>query len=70
MNPDPFLISPVLGNVLFGSGEYGFVFSIQSFSEMYAKKFKSIDPTKLVKVFWGDFYFDAEAKKFAKKVGK
>jgi hypothetical protein len=37
---------------------------------MYAKKFKSIDPTKLVKVFWGDFFFDNESKKFAKKVGK
>ena len=37
---------------------------------MYSDKFKSIDPTKLVKVFWGDYYFDAENKKFAKKTGK
>lgn len=70
IDPDPYLISPILGNVVFSSGEYGFVFSIQSFSELYARKFKSIDPTKLVKVFWGDFCFDSETKKFARKVGK
>jgi U5 small nuclear ribonucleoprotein component len=38
-DPERFKVSPLLGNVVFASGKYGFVFSLKSFSKKYTEKF-------------------------------
>lgn len=58
-------LSPELGNVFFGSGLHSWGFGLHNFAKMYTKKF-GIDENKLMKLFWGDNYFDTESKKITK----
>lgn len=62
-----YIVSPLLNNVLFGSGEYSFIFSLDSFSRIYSRQFKSVDPHKLKAVLWGDYFYDSQNRKFLKK---
>lgn len=62
-------ISPLLGNVCFGSTTYGFVFSIQSFAEMYSKSY-GVQKDALTKLLWGNYYYNPETRKFMNKPTK
>ena len=54
-------ISPVRGNIAFGSGKDAWAFTLQKFAKLYSTKLK-MEADKLVQRFWGDNYFDAAAK--------
>lgn len=56
-------VDPVLGNVIFASGYQGWAFSLDTFAQMYASKFKT-DAARLRTKLWGDWYFDAERSKW------
>merc|ERR1711935_990980 len=58
-------VSPENGTVGFGSGLHGWAFTLKQFAEMYATKFK-INLDKMMKHLWGDYFFDAENKKWVK----
>jgi len=54
-------ISPVKGNVAFGSGKDCWAFTLAKFAKLYSSKLK-IEADKLVTKFWGENYFDGPAK--------
>jgi len=58
-------VSPGSGTVGFGSGLHGWAFTLKQFAEMYASKFK-INLDKMMKHLWGDYFYDAKNKKWAK----
>lgn len=66
---DKLRISPLLGNVAFGSSEYGFVFSINSFVQKYAQ-FHQINGQMFRRVLWGDYYYNHQTRKFMSKPTK
>lgn len=57
------MVDPTKGNVAFGSGLMGWAFSLKKFSQIYALKF-GIDQQKMMEKLWGEWYFDAEGKKW------
>ena len=61
-------------NVLFASSKYHFMFSLESFSEIYFQELKGILPKRLgVKFLWGDVYFKRDQNRFIvkkKKLGR
>jgi len=57
-------ISPVLGNVIFSSAEYSFMFSLHSFALKYKATFPQIDTHAFASILWGDYYFNPETHKF------
>ncbi|KOB76948.1 Translation elongation factor 2 [Operophtera brumata] len=59
-------VDPSKGSVGFGSGLHGWAFTLKQFSEMYADKFK-IDLVKLMNRLWGENFFNAKTKKWAKQ---
>ncbi|CAI6345742.1 unnamed protein product [Macrosiphum euphorbiae] len=58
-------VDPSKGSVGFGSGLHGWAFTLKQFAEMYAEKFK-IDVVKLMNRLWGENFFNAKTKKWAK----
>merc|ERR1712223_605907 len=58
-------VDPSNGSVGFGSGLHGWAFTLKQFSEMYASKF-GVDVDKLMKKLWGENFFNAKTKKWAK----
>jgi elongation factor 2 len=58
-------VDPTNGSVGFGSGLHGWAFTLKQFSEMYAAKF-GVDTEKLMKKLWGENFFNAKTKKWAK----
>ena len=58
-------VDPTKGTVGFGSGLHGWAFTMKQFAEFYAAKFK-ITPAKLMKRLWGDQFYNAKEKKWAK----
>ena len=62
-----YLLSPILGNVIFSCSEYGFFFSLKTFAENYTKNMSRLRPEVFQKVLWGNFYFDKDSKKFLRK---
>jgi len=58
-------IDPSLGNVAFGSGLMGWAFTLKSFARIYAAKFNT-DIDKMMQRLWGEWYFDAPARKWKK----
>lgn len=44
-------VSPLLGNVIFGSGYYNFMFTLKSYAERYAQQY-SIDPITFEKILY------------------
>merc|ERR1712135_227641 len=58
-------VEPCNGSVGFGSGLHGWAFTLKQFSEMYASKF-GVDVDKLMKKLWGENFFNAKTKKWAK----
>ena len=57
------MVDPTKGNVAFGSGLMGWAFSLKKFAGIYATKF-GIDQSKMIEKLWGEWYFDAEGKKW------
>ena len=57
------MVDPTKGNVAFGSGLMGWAFSLKKFSQIYAVKF-GIDQSKMMEKLWGEWYCDAEGKKW------
>jgi len=53
------------GSVGFGSGLHGWAFTLKQFAEMYASKF-GVDIDKMMKKLWGENFFNAKTKKWAK----
>lgn len=62
-------ISPLLGNVAFGSSQYGFIFTLQSFAQQYSQMYKIV-PQQLEKILWGNYYLDRETNQISKKPTK
>ena len=58
-------VDPTKGTVGFGSGLHGWAFTMKQFAEFYSAKFK-IEPAKLMKRLWGDQFYNAKEKKWAK----
>merc|ERR1739847_257020 len=58
-------VDPTNGSVGFGSGLHGWAFTLKQFGEMYAAKF-GVDTEKLMKKLWGENFFNAKTKKWAK----
>lgn len=56
-------VDPTKGTVAFGSGYFGWAFSLTTFAKIYSKKF-GVEKAKLMEKLWGDNYFDSKAKKW------
>lgn len=54
-------LSPIKGNVAFGSGKDCWGFTLAQFARMYSKKF-GIEIHKMMHKLWGDNFYDAKAK--------
>ncbi|CCI41831.1 hypothetical protein ABG067_005893 [Albugo candida] len=59
-------VYPDHGTVAFGSGLHQWGFTLKKFARMYSKKF-GIEESKMMQKLWGDWYFDAENKKWTSK---
>ena len=57
-------VYPDTGTVAFGSALHGWGFTLTTFANMYAQKFKS-PKNKLIKKLWGDNYFNPKTKKWS-----
>ena len=62
----PLLVSPQHGTICFGSGLYGFGFTLTKFAKIYSLKF-GVQIDKLMSNLWGEKYFDSTTKKFINK---
>jgi len=60
------LVYPDQGTVSFSAGLHGWAFTLTSFGQMYAKKFK-VDYKRMMSKLWGDNFFDPKTKKWTKK---
>lgn len=58
-------VYPQAGTVAFGSGLQQWGFTLRRFARIYSKKF-GIDEHKMMERLWGDYFFDAENKKWVK----
>ncbi|MCQ2973121.1 MAG: GTP-binding protein [archaeon] len=56
-------VYPENGTVAMGSALHGWGFTLTTFADMYAAKFKT-KKDKLIKKLWGDNYFDPKTKKW------
>ena len=57
-------VYPDVGTVAFGSALHGWGFTLTTFANMYAQKFKS-PKNKLIKKLWGDNFFNPKTKKWS-----
>jgi len=64
------VVSPLKGNVMFGSGQYGWAFTLQSFAHMYASYHPELDPNKFAKRLWGDVWLHPDKKFRRQKPGE
>lgn len=62
------LLSPERGNVCFASTNSEWIFSLTSFSRIYANSY-TFDIDEFAKRLWGDIYYDPSSKKFIKTPG-
>lgn len=56
-------LSPLRGEVSFGSGKQGWAFTLPMFARILAKK-SGKDPKTILKRLWGDHFYDPETKRF------
>jgi elongation factor 2 len=59
-------VYPDKGTVAFGSGLHQWGFTLKKFARMYGQKF-GIEEEKMMQKLWGDWYFDADNKKWTSK---
>jgi ribosome assembly protein 1 len=57
-----FYFNPPSGNVIFGSAQDGWGFSLRVFAEMFASKL-NVPVDDLNETMWGDFYFNSKHKR-------
>lgn len=57
----PLEISPVVGNVAFGSGKDCWGFTLNKFADLYSTKFK-VEREKMMARLWGDNFYDPKNK--------
>jgi elongation factor 2 len=60
------MIDPTKGNCAFGSGLMGWAFTLKKFAQVYAQRFNT-DAAKMMEKLWGEWYFDAEGKKWRRQ---
>jgi len=64
----PIQVSPENGNVCFSSGLHGWIFTLQSFAQVYAdhndETLGNITLQQFAKRMWGDWYWDTETNHF------
>ena len=61
-------VSPLKGNVCFGSALYGFSFTLESFARLYADiSGVTVDHKEFGKRMWGDVYYHSDSRTFKKK---
>ena len=61
-------LSPELGNVTFASGLHGWSFTLESFADMYNKRYSGqIDHAEFAKRLWGDIYHNESTSTFSRK---
>ena len=58
-------VYPNAGTVAFGSALQQWGFTLRKFARIYSKKF-GIDENKMMDRLWGDYFFDADNKKWVK----
>ena len=58
-------VYPQAGTVAFGSALQQWGFTLRKFARMYSKKF-GIEENRMMERLWGDYFFDAENKKWVK----
>ncbi|KDO32325.1 elongation factor 2 [Saprolegnia parasitica CBS 223.65] len=56
-------VYPEKGTVAFGSGLHQWGFTLKKFARLYGQKF-GIEESKMMEKLWGDWFFDADAKKW------
>lgn len=61
-------LSPELGNVCFASGQHGWIFTLESFAQLYAETHSGIVASELASRLWGDKYYSPQTRTFKKKV--
>lgn len=59
-------VDPSLGSVAFGSGKLGWGFTLRQFAQLNAKS-SNLPIEKMMKYFWGDYFYDPEIKKWTTK---
>ncbi|TMW63526.1 hypothetical protein Poli38472_002467 [Pythium oligandrum] len=59
-------VYPDKGTIAFGSGLHQWGFTLKKFAKLYSQKF-GIEESKMMQKLWGDWYFDAENKKWTSK---
>lgn len=59
-------VYPDKATVAFGSGLHQWGFTLKKFARLYATKF-GIEEAKMMQKLWGDWYFDADNKKWTSK---
>ena len=62
-------VDPTVGTVGFGSGLHAWAFTLKTFAEMYADKFK-IEVDKLMKRLWGDNFYNPKDRKWGKQAAE
>ena len=62
-------IDPTHLNVAFGSGYFGFGFTLNHFAKMYSSQF-GLSQKKMVRKLWGNHYWDKERKEWTTKQTK
>ena len=60
-------VSPEKGNVAFACTSMDWVFTLQSFAQMYADSFDGVNPAEFAQRLWGDIYFNPHARSFTRK---
>lgn len=64
----PQSLSPLRGNVLFASGQSTWIFSLNSFAQMYADSYPGSFPASaLARRLWGDRYYNPSSRSFTLK---
>ncbi|CAI8001672.1 116 kDa U5 small nuclear ribonucleoprotein component, partial [Geodia barretti] len=61
------VMSPLLGNVCFASSQFGFAFTLYSFSLIYSESFGGFSAHDFSKRLWGDIFFNKTTRTFSKK---
>ncbi|KAJ3174679.1 hypothetical protein HK101_010864, partial [Irineochytrium annulatum] len=64
---EDFRLSPELNNVCFASSQFGWVFSLRSFAQMYSETYGGIKVDDFALRLWGDIYLDPTKRTFKRR---
>lgn len=60
-------LSPEKGNVAFACTSMDWVFTLQSFAQMYADSYDGVNTAEFAKRLWGDIFFNPSARSFTRR---